>query len=252
MADPAAGKMIATPALLDKRTVVIIGGSAGIGREVARQAKALGADLTITGRDPQRLAIAADDLGGTTTALLDAHDEAALDQFFGRLDVVDHLVSMVGDSMAGGFLTTTPQTMRHVLHSKFWTNWLIGRHAAATLRDGGSLTFTSGTGGRAQDVSASYVANLAIGALVAGLAYEMAPHHRVNAVAPTFMGARTSFWRDVPANELERMQADFSEQVPLHRVATVAEVASAYLHLLTNTFITGQVLAVDGGVMLDK
>jgi hypothetical protein len=68
---------------------------------------------------------------------------------------------MVGDSMAGGFLTTTPTTMRHVLDSKFWANWTIARHAAGTLNTGGSITFTAGTGGRPRQISASYVANLA-------------------------------------------------------------------------------------------
>jgi NAD(P)-dependent dehydrogenase (short-subunit alcohol dehydrogenase family) len=243
--------MNGSPAPLHGKVIVVIGGTSGIGYEIACQARAFGANVTITGRDPGRLAQAADDLGAAP-ALLDAHDETALDQFFGELGAADHLVSMVGDSMHGGFLTTPPETMRHVLHSKFWTNWLIGRHAAATLYTGGSLTFTAGTGGRAHEVSASHVANLGIGALVAGLAYEMAPHHRVNAVAPTFMGTGTAFWRDVPPDELERMQAGFTQRVPLERVGTVTEVASTYLHLMINTFITGQVLAVDGGVMLDK
>jgi NAD(P)-dependent dehydrogenase (short-subunit alcohol dehydrogenase family) len=240
------------PAPLRGKAVVVIGGSSGIGYEIGHQAQAAGAVLTITGRDPNQLATSAKELGGVETALLDAHDETALQQFFTELNTVDHIVSMVGDSMAGGFLTTTPQTMRHVLHSKFWTNWMIGRHAATKLHPGGSVTFTSGTGGRAQDASATYVANLGLGALIAGLAFEMAPHQRVNAVAPTFMGTRTSFWKSMPPSELEQQQAGFSEQVPLKRIATVEEVASAYIHLMTNTFITGQVLAVDGGVMLNR
>jgi NAD(P)-dependent dehydrogenase (short-subunit alcohol dehydrogenase family) len=159
---------------------------------------------------------------------------------------------MVGDSMAGGFLTTSPDIMRHVLHSKFWINWLIGKQAASKLRDRGSITFTSGTGGRAQEISATYVANLGIGALVQGLASELAPGIRVNAVAPTFMGTETQFWKEVPAGELEKAQAAFRESVPLKRLGTVEEVASVYVHLMGNGFITGQVLAVDGGVMLRK
>jgi NAD(P)-dependent dehydrogenase (short-subunit alcohol dehydrogenase family) len=74
----------------------------------------------------------------------------------------------------------------------------------------------------------------------------------VNAVAPTSMGTRTVFWWDVPTAELEEAQAEFGESVPLKRLATVEEVASAYVHLMSNSFITGQVLAVDGGVMLRK
>jgi NAD(P)-dependent dehydrogenase (short-subunit alcohol dehydrogenase family) len=239
-------------AALRGSAVVVIGGSSGIGHEIARQAQALGAVLTITGRDASKLATSAQKLGGIQTALLDAHDETALEHFFTGLHPAAHIVSMVGDSMTGGYLTTTPQTMRHVLHSKFWTNWMIGRYAATTLQPGGSLTFTAGTGARAHDASATHVANLGLGALVAGLAFEMAPGQRVNAVAPTFMGTHTAFWTDIPTSELEQQQAGFSELVPLKRVATVEEVASTYIHLMTNTFITGQVLAVDGGVMLDK
>jgi NAD(P)-dependent dehydrogenase (short-subunit alcohol dehydrogenase family) len=118
--------------------------------------------------------------------------------------------------------------------------------------EGGSMTFTSGTGARPHEASATYVANLGLETLVKGLAFELAPKIRVNAVAPTFMGTRTLFWKDVPVSELEPMQSGFADNLPLKRIATVAEVASAYVHLITNGFITGQVVAVDGGIMLDK
>jgi NAD(P)-dependent dehydrogenase (short-subunit alcohol dehydrogenase family) len=222
--------------------LLVIGGTSGIGREVGRQARAAGAEVLVTGRRP--------DAAEPDTAALDAHDEAALEAFFAAVGPVDHVVSLVGDSMSGGFLSTSPDTMRHVLESKFLANWSIARHAAAILRPGGSLTFTSGTGGRPHEVSATYVANLAIEALVQGLAYELAPDHRVNAVAPTFLGTRTRFWRDVPGPDLEQLEAGFAAKVPLRRLAEVGEVAAAYLHLLTNRYITGHTLAVDGGVML--
>jgi NAD(P)-dependent dehydrogenase (short-subunit alcohol dehydrogenase family) len=238
---------------LDQRLVVVIGGSSGIGYQIALQARALGARLIIAGRDPARLARAAAGLGGAVQAeAVDAHDQAALEAFLAALPAADHIVSMIGDSMSGGFLTTPPQTMRHVLHSKFWTNWMIGRAGPARLRDGGSITFTSGTGGRPDEISATYVANLAVSALVQGLAAELAPAARVNAVAPTFMGSETGFWRETPAQELSDATAAFRSQVPLRRLGTVREVAAAYIHLMTNGFITGQVLAVDGGVMLRK
>lgn len=66
------------------------------------------------------------------------------------------------------------------------------------------------------------------------------------------MGTATSFWRDVPINELEQTQAGFAQLVPLQRLGTPEQVASAYIHLITNDFITGQVFPVDGGVMLSK
>jgi NAD(P)-dependent dehydrogenase (short-subunit alcohol dehydrogenase family) len=237
----------ATPPLA-QRTVAVIGGSSGIGEQIAHQARSLGADVAVTGRDQGRLAKAAQRIGARRAVPLDAHDDDAVGAFFAELGPVDHLVSMVGDSMAGGFLTTPPAIMRHTLDSKFWANWTIARHAAPTLTPGGSITFTAGTGGRPHDISGSYVANLALGALVEGMAVELAPDVRVNAVAPTFMD--TAFWKDMPRPDLEATKSQIVTRVPLARLGTVVEVASAYLHLMTNGFITGQVLAVDGGVML--
>jgi NAD(P)-dependent dehydrogenase (short-subunit alcohol dehydrogenase family) len=88
--------------------------------------------------------------------------------------------------------------------------------------------------------------------MVQGLASELAPRIRVNAVAPTFMGTGTEFWKAMPIAELRKLQTDLIESVPLKRLGTVEEVASAYVHFITNTFMTGQVLAVDGGIMLRK
>jgi NAD(P)-dependent dehydrogenase (short-subunit alcohol dehydrogenase family) len=242
-----------TPNGLEGKAVLVIGGSSGIGHEIARQAIELRARVIIAARNPSTLAVAAERLGGEVrTVVVDAHEEAQVERAFSDLDGFDHIASMVGDSMSGGFLTTDQETMRHVLHSKFWSNWIIARHAARKIRDGGSMTFTSGTGAGPHEASASYVANLGISALVQGLAYELAPRVRVNAVAPTFMGTTTSFWSDVPADGLERTQAEFAETVPLKRTATPEEMASAYIHLMGNGFITGQVLPVDGGVMLGR
>jgi NAD(P)-dependent dehydrogenase (short-subunit alcohol dehydrogenase family) len=235
------------------RSVLVVGGSSGIGFEVAKQAAELGARLTIVGRNQTKLLDAAAALGGSVqTIAADAHDDEAVEELFARLDPLDHVVSLVGDSMSGGFLQTSRETMWHVLASKFWANWTIGCSSARKLRAGGSLTFTSGSGGRPQDVSATYVANQGIAALVEGLAAELAPHIRVNAVAPTFMGRGTSFWKDISPEQLQATEAAFVATVPLGRLATVEEVASTYLHLMLNGYITGQVVAVDGGVMRRK
>jgi NAD(P)-dependent dehydrogenase (short-subunit alcohol dehydrogenase family) len=168
---------------LEGRTLAVIGGSSEIGREVARQAASLGAELLITGRDQVKLAAAADGARQRARAVvLDAHDDRALEAFVETLDGVDHVVSMIGDSMSGGFLDTPPSTMRHVWKSKFWANWTIARLVAPKVHNQGTITFTAGTGGRPHQISASYVANLGIEALVHGLAVELAPRVRVNEV----------------------------------------------------------------------
>lgn len=239
-------------ASLQQQTLMIIGGSSGIGLRVAEMAADAGANLIIIGRDPQRLAKAQAQLQpyGVTVVLhrVDAHDHNALTALFATLPEFDHLVSMVGDVMGGGFLNASMEEIRHVLESKFFTNVKIGQLVAKKLRTGGSLVFTSGTGGRAQDACASYVGNLGINALVEGLAVEMAPRVRVNAVSPTW--TVTPFWREMPAEQLAATQQRFAQAIPLGRTASIDDLAQAYLFLLQNDFITGQHIAIDGGIML--
>jgi NAD(P)-dependent dehydrogenase (short-subunit alcohol dehydrogenase family) len=104
---------------LEGQIVLVIGGSSGIGYEIARQAIELRAHVIIAARNRSDLGLAAERLGGDVhTVAVDAHEEAQLEHAFSDLDVFDHIVSMVGDSMSGGFLTTEEETMRHVLHSK--------------------------------------------------------------------------------------------------------------------------------------
>jgi NAD(P)-dependent dehydrogenase (short-subunit alcohol dehydrogenase family) len=237
---------------LSNQTIVIIGGSSGIGLRVAELAAMAGARLIIAGRNAERLAAAKNKLmalgAHVDSQQLDAHDHQALEQWFSRLPGFDHLVSMVGDVMGGGFLQADMAEIRRVMESKFFTNIRIGQLAAGKLAAGGSLVFTSGTGGRAQHACASYVGNLGINALVQGLAAELAPHARANAVSPTW--TLTPFWRDMPPAQLSQIKARFEQDIPLQRLASIDELATTYLFLLQNDFITGQHLAVDGGIML--
>jgi NAD(P)-dependent dehydrogenase (short-subunit alcohol dehydrogenase family) len=237
--------------LLEGNKVVVIGGSSGIGLAIARQARAQGASLVIVGRDPVKLSTVASELGGDVQSIVgDAHDHVALQTLIAALPAFDHLVSMIGDTMAGGFLQTPLDTMRHVLHSKFWTNLLIARFAAPLIRDGGSMIFTSGSGVRAQDAAASYVANGALAAMAQGLGSELGPRVRVNVVAPAFMD--TALWRAKPREDIDARIRSYSQVNPLGRLGTPEEVASAYIFLMTNAYTTGQVLQIDGGMMLRK
>ncbi len=84
--------------------------------------------------------------------------------------------------------------------------------------------------------------------MVAVLAVEMASNWRVNAVAPTW--TPTGLWRELTADQVVQQATNFAQGVPMKRVATKEEVASAYLYLMQNDFVTGQVFHVDGGVDL--
>src|SRR6202521_2751537 len=92
------------PGLLGQ-TVVVIGGSAGIGLETARRARAEGADVILTGRNPERLTQAARDVDAQRSAAFDVNDAAALENFFRDLPTpIDHVMVTAGGPTYGPLL----------------------------------------------------------------------------------------------------------------------------------------------------
>lgn len=234
------------------KTVLIIGGSSGIGLAVAQQAAAAGATLLLAARDAAKLEHAATRLrqndAKVDIAALDATDEAALTRLCAAYPDIDHAVSMVGGAMGGGFLTNSEAAVRQAIEDKFFAALRIAKIVAPRLRQGGSITLTSGAGGRPQSASGAIIGNEAIRMLVQGLAVELAPHIRANAVAPTWMD--TPLWRHTPREQVEQTKAYFEKTIPLGRTARAHEVAEAYLFAITNNFLTGQTLVIDGGLGL--
>ena len=234
------------------QTILVIGGTSGFGFQVAVQAAQAGAGLVITGRNPQKLSAALLQLqaGGAPVSghVVDAADPGELRSFFQQVEPFDHLVSMAGGFMGGGFLEAPVEVIRKAIEEKFFANLAIARLAAPRVRACGSLLFTAGSGGRPQTASGAIIGNDAIRTLVQGLAVELAPRVRVNAVAPTW--TRTPLWRAMPPEQIDATEKEFASLIPLKRTAKIEEVAAAYIFLMQNTFITGQTIIVDGGLTL--
>ncbi|WP_176084217.1 SDR family oxidoreductase [Martelella sp. HB161492] len=237
---------------LSNKTVLILAGSSGFGFEIAQLAGAQGAKLIIVGRDEDKCEHAAARLqaGGSLAEgyALNATDSDALRGLLEAIGPVDHAVSMVGGAMGGGFLAADMATIRNAIEDKFFSNLQIARTLAPYLAETGSLTLTAGSGGRPDNASGAIVGNEGISTLVRGLAVELAPRARANAVAPTW--TPTPLWRDVPAAEVEATRLRFAGQIPLARTGKPREVALAYLFLMQCGFITGQTIIVDGGLAL--
>ena len=103
------------PELLGQ-TVVVIGASAGIGLETARRARAEGAKLILTGRNPERLQLAASELEALSTAAFDANDPAQLERFFGDLPGrIDHVMVTAGQPHYGRLLDMNFEQARRAL-----------------------------------------------------------------------------------------------------------------------------------------
>src|SRR3954469_19006453 len=98
------------------QTVVVIGGSAGIGLETARRARVEGADVILTGRNPDRLEQAAREVGAQSTAAFDANDAASLERFFQGLPApIDHVMITAGGPQYGPLLEMDSAQVREAI-----------------------------------------------------------------------------------------------------------------------------------------
>lgn len=234
------------PELADQ-TVVVIGGSAGIGLETARRARAEGAKVIITGRNPDRLTQAARDVDAASTAAFDATDSTALASFFGKLPgPVNHVMATAGGPTYGPLLEMDSAQVRDALSDHVVLDLEIARNAAGKMPPGGSLVFMGGTGGRrvGHGLGIATAATAALPAFTATLAMELAPV-RVNLIAAGFVDTPLS--ASLLGNQLEHRRQELTATLPIGRVVTPADVAAIAVHLMTNTAITGATYDIDGG-----
>jgi NAD(P)-dependent dehydrogenase (short-subunit alcohol dehydrogenase family) len=222
------------------QTVVVLGGSSGIGLETARQVRGLGADVVLTGRDPDRLQRAA----------FDATDTARLDGFFTELPgPIDHILLTAGSPYYAPLAELDLVRARREVDEHLWLPMHVARAALGTVRPGGSLLLISGTAARRPGVGLTVPGALtaALSALTANLALELAPV-RVNLVAAGFVDTPLS--ARLLGEGLDERRDQLRASLPIHRVVEAADVAALAVHLMTNTALTGAIYDVDGGQQL--
>jgi NAD(P)-dependent dehydrogenase (short-subunit alcohol dehydrogenase family) len=229
------------------QTVILIGGSAGIGLETARRARAEGADVILTGRDPAGLNQAALEVGARSTAAFDATDSAALEGFFkGLPDPIDHILVTAGGPTYGPLLEMAPDQVRDGLSDHIVLGLAIARNAHRKMRPGGTLILMGGTGGRriVRGLGIASAATAAIPPFVAALALELAPV-RVNLIAAGFVDTPLS--ASLLGDQLEARRNQLRTTLPIVRVVGPADVAALAVHIMTNTALTGATYDIDGG-----
>jgi NAD(P)-dependent dehydrogenase (short-subunit alcohol dehydrogenase family) len=235
---------------LTGQTVVVIGGSAGIGLETARWARAEGADLILTGRNPDALERAAAELGALSSAAFDATDPAALDRFFHDLPApVDHVMVTAGGPYYGLLADLDRERAHRDFDDHLWLAIEVARHSLGRVRPGGTLLFMSGTGGRHRGPGLSLIAagTAALPALIANLAVEVAPI-RVNLIAAGFVDTPLS--ASLLGDDLDQRRDQLRATLPIGRVVGPADVAALAVHVMTNTALTGATYDIDGGQQL--
>ena len=235
---------------LHGQTVVVIGGSAGIGLETARRARAEGADVILTARDPDRLQRAANELDALSTAAFDATDFERLGRFFDELPrPIDHVLVTGPGPYYAPLAEFDFEAARRDLDAHILLPLHVARNAAHKVRPGGTLLFMGGTGGRSTAPGLALISALtaALPALTKNLALELAPV-LVNLIAAGFVDTPLS--ASLLGDELENRRKQLRATRPIRRVVGPADVAALAVHIMTNTALTGATYDIDGGQQL--
>ena len=229
------------------QTVVLVGGSAGIGLETARRARAEGADVILTGRNREHLEQAAADVGARSTAAFDATDSAALERFFdGLADPIDHILVTAGGPTYGPLLEMSSDQVRDALSDHVVLGLEVARYARGKMRPGGTLVLMGGTGGRriVRGLGIAAAATAAIPPFAAALALELAPV-RVNLIAAGFVDTPLS--ASLLGDQLDARRNELRTTLPIGRVVGPEDVAALAVHIMINTALTGATFDIDGG-----
>jgi len=239
------------PRLLGQ-TVIVIGGSAGIGLETARLARGEGAEVVLTGRDPQRLEQAARELSARSSAAFDADDATAVKRFFDAQPApIDHmLIAAYTRGSSGPMLEREPGEVGQSVGRRVTQILEIARNAVPKMRAGGTLLLTGGSQRNFdRDAGITPAAFAVLPPFTAQLALELAPV-RVNLIQAGFVDTAlaTSYFADERAVEARR--EELRATLPIGRVVGPADVAALAVHLMTNTAITGATYDIDGGQRL--
>ena len=229
------------------QTVVVLGGSSGIGLETARRARTNGADVILTARDPDRLHRAGLDLGAKIAAF-DVSDVERLTDFFAELRAsVDHLFVSGSGPHYVPFADLDTASIRQGVERIILTVQ-IARAAKDALRPTGSLLLIGGTPGRRPSAGPLISAvTVAMPAVTRSLALELAPI-RVNLIAPGFVDTPLS--ASLLGRELDARREQLRATLPIRRVVGPAEIAALAVELMSNNAVTGATFDIDGGQQL--
>ena len=230
---------------LQDKTILVVGRGSGIARAVTLLARSEGARVIVAGRDRAKLAGSYDD-DGISAETVDITDDESIAALADRVGRLDHVVSTASARARGTLAELQRQNLLQSFDTKVIGPTMLAKHFAAQINPGGSLVLFSGVHAFKHNVGylGVGITNGAVDFLTRWLAVELAPI-RVNAISPGVID--TGAW-DAMGDDGKR---DYFEHIAAHnptgRIGTPDDIAAAVQFAMTNTFMTGMTLKVDGG-----
>ena len=242
---------------LDNKTVLITGGTTGIGLATAQLFIEEGAKVIVTGRNPETLGQAKKTLGsGADVIAADASDLKAAEQLFEtiaeRYKKIDALFVNAGIAKFAPLAQSTPEMFDEQFNINVRGAYFTVQHAAPLISDGGAILLTASmVTSIAEPMASVYSATkAALRSFGRSLASELAPRIRVNTVSPGPIETPIFGKLGLPSEVVQAFAADMLQRNPLKRIGHVDDVAKAALFLLSDqsAYTTGIELFVDGGM----
>jgi NAD(P)-dependent dehydrogenase (short-subunit alcohol dehydrogenase family) len=228
------------------QTLLVIGGSSGIGLETARLARNEGAKVIITARDPERVQRAGLEIEGSIAAF-DATDFHRLGRFFDELlTPIDHVLVTGPGAQDVSLNDFDVDEARRTVEAHLLLPLQVARAAAKAVCPGGTLLFTGCTEGRDAIAGPSFISAItaALSVITKRLAAELAPI-RVNVIAAGFVDTPLS--AAMLGDRLSARRQQLETNLPIRRVIEPADIAALAVHLMTNTAVTAATFVIDGG-----
>jgi len=233
---------------LKGKTVVVIGGSSGIGLATAKAAALHGAKVIIASSNQQRIDRALKELPPESIGYkIDVTNETLVKNLFETIGSFDHLVFTAGENLIlGNIADTALEVARNYFNIRYWGAITAVKYATPFINVTGSIVLTSGIASNRPNKGWGLGASIcaAMEGFTRAMAIELAPI-RVNIVSPGVV--KTELWSGMGEYEREAMYNDIGNTLPVKRVGEAKDVAKAFVYLLEQQYCTGQTLIVDGG-----
>ncbi|WP_316845757.1 SDR family oxidoreductase [Pedobacter psychrodurus] len=244
-------KIKANEFTLEGKTVIVLGGSSGLGFATAQAAAQDGANVVIVSGNQNRIDEALTFLPENCSgSAVDLSKEENIKDFFASVTPFDHLVYTAGENLTLHTINETNiDEARTFFNLRYWGAFAAVKYAVRKIKAGGSINLTGGTAsprpGAGWGIAASICA--AMEGFTRAMAVELAPV-RVNLVAPGVV--KTNLWNSLSEEDRNNLYTGLGESLPVKRVGVASDIAQAFLYTMKQQYGTGQVIYVDGGSVL--